>query len=164
MNPSQCSVCGAHIEGSTLRDTCSDACRKRKSRSNSSNVIDMTSRQQRKPEVPPSPTVELDGYALALWELLWNEHPALASTDVFCVERYCLLQKRAKDLREAIGSNWTTVGARGQDVANPLAKIVMDTEKEIRQLEDRLGLNVKHSFVVDAPKVLTAIEQLRESL
>lgn len=96
-----------------------------------------------RPSVPEAPD-HLAELGAALWVDLWEAggdayHPP---TDRFIIERYCTLHDRRETLMGYVERDGFVVpGSTGQDTLHPAAKELAATEKELRALEDRLGLN-----------------------
>ena len=96
-----------------------------------------------RPSVPSVPA-HLEEVGRALWPELWEAggdayHPP---TDRFIIERYCTLHDRRVTLMSYVERDGFVVpGSTGQDTLHPAAKELAATEKELRALEDRLGLN-----------------------
>ena len=95
------------------------------------------------PEVP-RPPARLGARGSQIWVELWEAggsayHPP---TDRFVIERYCLLHDRHAELWATLDRDgFMAMGSQGQEVLHPAARALDSTEKELRSLEDRLGLN-----------------------
>lgn len=93
--------------------------------------------------IPPRPA-HLGARGAALWTELWEAggsayHPP---TDRFIIERYCSLHDRRHELLSIVEKDgMISVGSQGQDVLHPAVRALDITEKELKSLEDRLGLN-----------------------
>lgn len=96
------------------------------------------------PYEPPPPPDHLGEFGLDVWESVWSVGEAVynTKTDYFIIERYASLQERRHQLMAAIeGQGYLVVGSQGQDVLNPLVRVVQDVESKLVALEDRLGLS-----------------------
>ena len=93
--------------------------------------------------VPPVPAT-LGDLGAKLWHEVWTAGGAAynVQTDVYIVARYCDLHERRRDLNRLVDSEgFTTDGSQGQTIMHPALRALDTTEKELRALEDRLGLN-----------------------
>ncbi len=78
------------------------------------------------------------------WTELWKSSLAEAynqTTDVPGVHRLFGLRDDRERYRRAVRKEPLVLGSKDQPVANPLAKFIGPLDTEIRQLEDRYGLN-----------------------
>lgn len=95
------------------------------------------------PPIPPPPG-HLEAVGAAIWTELWEAggsayHPP---TDRFIIERYCTLQDRRQGLMDTLERDgFMILGSQGQDVLHPASRALDSAEKELRAIEDRLGLN-----------------------
>ena len=106
-------------------------------------LIDIESYKKR--EIP-----ELTGRTLKStkiwWNSFWQSDLSTAidiKTDLPVIERLAsLMDERERVFRQA-KKDRLVVGSQGQVVLNPLYKALLSLDAEIRQLEDRIGLNPK---------------------
>lgn len=106
-------------------------------------IIDIESYKKR--EIP-----ELTGRTLKStkiwWNSFWQSDLSTAidiKTDLPVIERLAsLMDERERVFRQA-KKDRLVVGSQGQVVLNPLYKALLSLDAEIRQLEDRIGLNPK---------------------
>jgi len=106
-------------------------------------LIDIESYKKR--EIP-----ELTGRTLKStkiwWNSFWQSDLSTAidiKTDLPVIERLAsLMDERERVFRQA-KKDRLVVGSQGQVVLNPLYKALLSIDAEIRQLEDRIGLNPK---------------------
>lgn len=119
--------------------------------------------------VEPAPPSNLGPIGQHIWSSVWSAGRNVyhTQTDCFVIERYCKLQERRLSLEARIeDEGWTVVGSQGQDVLNPLARVVQDAESKLTALEDRLGLNAEARIRLGIAAVehKSAIDALRDSL
>lgn len=77
------------------------------------------------------------------WANFWQTNVALAvaESDIPALYRLFDLRSLAFDFMSEAKSSPTVLGSQGQEVLNPLLRQVDTYNAEIRQLEDRFGLN-----------------------
>ena len=93
---------------------------------------------------PPPPPEKLLKVTVGRWAAFWEteEGNATRPAELPQVERLFELMDERERARRAIRKQGRMVkGSQGQPVAHPLLKYVGDCEREIRALEDRLGLS-----------------------
>jgi len=102
------------------------------------------------PEVPPLPgpltMLSLEDRAVAkmLWVDIWMMGHGFyrADTDAYTIERYVSMQVRRERLMSMLNDEgFVTIGSQGQQVAHPAARLLLDIEGKLPNLEDRLGLS-----------------------
>ena len=110
-----------------------------------SHVIDL--RRAGAPDIPEAPDGLLER-TQAWWEAYWTTDVARvvqASSDVPALSRLATLYDERERvfalLRAKKGSGPLVKGSQDQWVANPLYRVLAALDAEIRQLEDRFGLN-----------------------
>jgi len=94
-------------------------------------------------EIPPAPD-HLGPVGVEVWEDVWSfgENVYNVQSDHYIVERYASMQDRRQAILVDIAqSGYLVVGSQGQDVLNPLARVLQDLETKLVALEDRLGLS-----------------------
>ena len=92
----------------------------------------------------PDPPDNLEERGLEVWENLWAAGAGAyhGPTDRYVIERYCQLHDRRQALMEVLERDgFMILGSQGQDVLHPASRALDTVEKELRALEDRLGLN-----------------------
>ena len=80
------------------------------------------------------------------WEDFWNSHLATAidtKSDQQAVYRLATLIDERERIFKQAKKDRLVVGSQGQAVLNPLYSAMLKIDAEIRQLEDRLGMNPK---------------------
>jgi len=95
------------------------------------------------PAVPPAPST-LEELGRTVWAALWDAGgPAYyPPTDRFVIERYCSLHDRRKTFLDILDRDGAMIlGSQGQEVLHPASRALDSVEKELRAIEDRLGLN-----------------------
>jgi P27 family predicted phage terminase small subunit len=77
------------------------------------------------------------------WDRFWGSELAATfdATDWASVERLAGLMDLRERARRSVAENMMVDGSKGQSVMNPLARQMTSWDAEIRQLEDRLGMN-----------------------
>jgi len=96
----------------------------------------------------PEPPDGLGATGLDVWERLWELGGAAGVYDLAAdwqtILRYASLSDRRWELMERLNADgWIVDGSRGQQAVAPAARLLRDTETQMRQLEDSLGLNPK---------------------
>jgi P27 family predicted phage terminase small subunit len=93
----------------------------------------------------PVPAESLPAPLKARWYTLWNSPLGAAwsaDTDTLVLRRlFSLYKLRAESLAAVERDGLVVVGSKGQPVDHPLARRLATIDSEIRQLEDRVGLN-----------------------
>ena len=91
------------------------------------------------PEMPEGLLPE----TVAWWGRFWGSELAATfdATDWASVERLAGLMDLRERARRSVAENMLVDGSKGQLVMNPLARQMTSWDAEIRQLEDRLGMN-----------------------
>jgi P27 family predicted phage terminase small subunit len=92
----------------------------------------------------PAPPEGLLQITVSRWVVFWatEEGKATRQAELPQVERLFELMDERERVRRAIRKRGRMVkGSQGQPVANPLLRYAGDCEREIRALEDRLGLS-----------------------
>jgi P27 family predicted phage terminase small subunit len=80
------------------------------------------------------------------WEAFWLSPVAEAtysSTDLPALERLAGLYDLRERARRSVAEHMMVEGSKGQSVLNPLIRAMAPWDTEIRNLEDRFGLNPK---------------------
>lgn len=95
------------------------------------------------PYEPPPPPEHLGQFGALVWREVWalGEGVYNTTSDVYVIERYATLQERRRRLLDQIGDDYLGVGSQGQDVLNPLVRVVQDIEGKLGALEAVLGLS-----------------------
>ena len=99
---------------------------------------------QQVPEMPSPPQgARWLKHSRDWWHAVWCEDIAATWTtsDRPMVERLLTLVEERERARRGTSHSRLVEGSQGQPVLNPLAKYMLEVDKEIRQLEDRLGLS-----------------------
>lgn len=92
------------------------------------------------PEIPSG----LLKATVELWDKFWGSELAQAvevSTDTAVVQRLFTLYDERERAFRAYRDERMVIGSQGQAVLNPMARLMSQLDVEIRQLEDRLGMN-----------------------
>lgn len=95
-------------------------------------------------EVTPLPVSGWLSATKAEWAALWDDAIAGAyalATDLPALRRLFGLRDQRARYAAAVAKEPLVEGSQGQPVAHPLAKQIPVLDTEIRQLEDRFGLN-----------------------
>lgn len=128
------------------------------------------------------PIVPLSGNALSLdkyppdedwrpdvkddWATFWNSDVAhaVAESDIPALYRLFDLRNMERLFHEAALAEPTVVGSKGQTVLNPLLRQADSIRAEIRQLEDRFGLNpaARAKLGIDTSKLRKSLADLNE--
>ncbi len=159
-NAGHCQHCNGPMSGPARQKFCSDSCRAKAHREANKPTAPVSFLPaQREDFTPPSPPEALGATGLIVWDLLWAHAKALRPVDAFVVARYCALHDRAIEIRRAIdGEGWSFDNVQGNTVMHPLARFLLDIEKELSRLEDRLGLNPASGALVVEAEALSALE------
>ncbi len=114
---------------------------------------DRRQRQNTRPELPttapgpaPDPPAGLLKTTRDQWETYWRSSLARyvdQDTDRPAIERLFTLYDERERALQGYRKSRLVKGSQGQPVLNPLARLMSTLDSEIRQLEDRLGLNPK---------------------
>ena len=94
-------------------------------------------------EIPDAPAT-LGDYGAVVWDQVWKAGGSAynSASDSFVITRYCDLQERRRDLTRLVNAEgFLSTGSQGQSIMHPAVRALDSTEKELRALEDRLGLN-----------------------
>lgn len=96
-----------------------------------------------KPAIKPPPPTGMLKASVAEWDAFWASDLARAveRQDIPVLERLFLMRDEWARYSKAVRKEPLVEGSQGQPVINPLAKRMNDLQSEIRQLEDRFGLN-----------------------
>ena len=93
---------------------------------------------------PGDPDPDWSPAVAAWWSDFWSQKElllGLGSIDVHVVRRIAGLKQLREEAVAGLKGNPLVAGSQGQPVANPLSRVVLGYDSEIRQLEDRLGLS-----------------------
>lgn len=93
---------------------------------------------------PGEPDPEWSPAVAGWWADFWSQRElllGLGSIDVHLVRRIAGLKQLREEAAAGLKGNPLVMGSQGQPVANPLSRLVLSYDAEIRQLEDRLGLS-----------------------
>ena len=110
----------------------------------SEGVVDMRV-VKRLEDAPPVPEGLLPEVGL-WWESFWLSPVAEATysdTDLPALERLAGLYDLRERARRSVSEHMMVEGSQGQSVLNPLIRAMAPWDTEIRNLEDRFGLNPK---------------------
>lgn len=92
----------------------------------------------------PDPPPTLGAIGRRVWSDIWTAGARAyePATDSLIIERYASLQERRRVLLDIIEEEgWLSEGSNGQTVAHPAVRLLMEVEKALTPLEDRLGLS-----------------------
>lgn len=91
----------------------------------------------------PSYPEHLGATGREMWMTLWSGgRDSYRASDANVIERYCsMCDRRSEFLRAIEAEGWIGEGSMGQPVQHPAAKLLIDVESKMLQIEDRLGLN-----------------------
>lgn len=95
---------------------------------------------------PGDPDPEWSQETVEWWLAFWGQSEllmGLGSIDVFLVRRVAQLRELRLQALEHLDGHPMVRGSQGQLVANPLSRVLLGYDAEIRQIEDRLGLSPK---------------------
>lgn len=94
---------------------------------------------------PPEPPAGLLKATTRVWESFWRSEQSqlVSGAMVDVVVRWVRLRDEWERIDRAMRKHMTVEGSQGQPVAHPLTGRKSSIEKELRQLEDRLGLTPK---------------------
>lgn len=115
----------------------------RRQRTNTHAVSVIPFRSTALVEAPPLPPGLL-AVTRDLWNAFWRSPLAQAvekNTDVSAITRYFSLIDERERLYRGFRRKRLVLGAQGQKVLNPMGRALHAFDSEIRQLEDRLGMN-----------------------
>jgi P27 family predicted phage terminase small subunit len=103
-----------------------------------------------------------------VWGELWSAGGGVyrPELDSIVIARYCELTDRREHLRSRVESEgYTVAGSQGQEVAHPAARMLLETEKELRQLEGLLGLNPtdRARLGLTATRGASKLDQIRQA-
>ena len=134
-------------------------------RRNKPNTVQLDpSRDLQLPELPQHWTPEV----LQEWQLFWASDVAAAvsQSDIPSLIRLFDLRAMEQDYREQAQKEPLVTGSKGQPVQNPLLKVADTFRAEIRQLEDRYGLNpaARAKLGIDNSKLQTSLLDLNSRI
>jgi hypothetical protein len=91
----------------------------------------------------PAPPAGLDAERQAEWADLWSTQlrTVIATTSVPALRRLFTLRQESADAHRDCSDSPLVEGSQEQLVLNPRCRQATELDKEIRQLEDRFGLN-----------------------
>jgi len=92
---------------------------------------------------PPAPT-NLGSVGVEIWDGIWllGKDVFNVESDHWVIERYASMQERRYGILDDIDkAGYLVPGSQGQDVLNPLVRVLQDLEQKLIALEDRLGLS-----------------------
>jgi P27 family predicted phage terminase small subunit len=114
----------------------------------------------------PAPMEGWQPQTIEKWDMFWSSDVAHAvqSSDYPALERLFRLYDLEHRLHEAGAKQPIVVGSQGQPVANPALKQADALRSEIRQLEDRFGLNpsARARLGLDTSKLQASLESLTQ--
>lgn len=92
---------------------------------------------------PPAPPVGLSKVWQFEWAALWNDPvaSAIVAADLPALRRLFLLREKRDKAEERFLEAPTVAGSQGQQVLNPMQRVVEGCDRAIQNLEDRFGLN-----------------------
>lgn len=100
------------------------------------------------------------------WASFWitDVSQAVAESDIPALYRLFELRNTERIYHEEAKSNPLVLGSQGQDVLNPLLRQADSLRSEIRQLEDRFGLNpaARAKLGLDTSKLKRSLADLNQ--